>query len=407
MFVGAGGTGKSTVAAAAALGLAGSGRRVLLASIDQSHSLTDVLAVPASRTGEAAAVRRLRSGVDLVEIDTLGVLESRYRSMAGLLSLAGRHDHGTGLSALDPEELTGVPGAQDLVGLQEVLGFATRGDWDYVLVDCPGIADWLRIAAVPSMVSDYLERVWPRHRRVSAGIGRDPRLTVLVALLERIDAGAAEVREMLADSENTSATVVATAESVVLHRTRELLAATSLLGVCVDEVIVNKVVPQLGSAPSSVLGTHPAVFWLEAQRSAQQQLLAEFVADVAPVRVRTVGTCAREPVGWVSLEEIANDVIDPERSTGTSAHPSADPVVGLESGSGLESVYVMAVHLPLVDAGTVSVGRVEDDVIVSAGGVRRRFRLASVLRRCNVVSAEFDDDTLFIRFVPDPSVWPQ
>jgi arsenite-transporting ATPase len=62
--------------------------------------------------------------------------------------------------------------------------------------------------------------------------------------------------------------------------------------------------------------------------------------------------------------------------------------------------------LPVVDSTTLGLGRVEDDLIVSADGRRRRVTLASVLRRCIADSAELDGPFLVVRFRPDPDVWP-
>lgn len=66
----------------------------------------------------------------------------------------------------------------------------------------------------------------------------------------------------------------------------------------------------------------------------------------------------------------------------------------------------MRMYLPFVDPSSLSLGRVEDDVLVGADGVRRRVRLASVLRRCVVNGAELDGSYLIIRFSPDPRCSP-
>jgi arsenite-transporting ATPase len=405
LFVGKGGTGKTTMAAATAVAAARDGRRVLLASLDRAHSLTHVLDVAPSPLGEPVAVRSIGENLDIVEIDSLGVLESRYRSLAALASAAGAHRHDSGLAMLDPEELTAVPGAEDLAGLDTIRDLADSGRWDEIVVDCPPTADWLAMATVPSLVGDYLERIWPRHSRVTVGVSGDPRLAMVVSLLERMDSGASEVADLLTDA-RTTATVVTTASAVVLAETRELLAANAVLGITTSCVVVNMLVPRLGSAPTTVLGTHPSVFWFEAMRSDQEQQLDRFVRELVGVRVVRVRSAFHEPVGLAALDAIADDLVDESNATGTDPFPAVEPKVRHESGAGVDSVYVMAVELPLVDPDTVSVGRVEDDVIVSAGRVRRRFRLASVLRRCDVVGAEFDDTTLTVRFVPDPSVWP-
>ncbi|CPZ95109.1 Putative arsenite-transporting ATPase [Mycobacteroides abscessus] len=47
-----------------------------------------------------------------------------------------------------------------------------------------------------------------------------------------------------------------------------------------------------------------------------------------------------------------------------------------------------------------------DDLVIGANGMRRRVRLASVLRRCVVVDARLVGGELTIRFRADPEVWP-
>jgi arsenite-transporting ATPase len=45
-------------------------------------------------------------------------------------------------------------------------------------------------------------------------------------------------------------------------------------------------------------------------------------------------------------------------------------------------------------------------LIIGAAGMRRRVRLASVLRRCIVVDAALRGTELTVRFQPNPEVWP-
>jgi arsenite-transporting ATPase len=66
----------------------------------------------------------------------------------------------------------------------------------------------------------------------------------------------------------------------------------------------------------------------------------------------------------------------------------------------------MRLELPPLDAGKLSLGRAGDDLIISVGGLRRRVRLAPVLRRCIVIGAALRDSELTVRFRPDPEVWP-
>jgi arsenite-transporting ATPase len=62
--------------------------------------------------------------------------------------------------------------------------------------------------------------------------------------------------------------------------------------------------------------------------------------------------------------------------------------------------------MPPLDAHTLNLGRAGDDLIVSVGSLRRRVRLAPVLRRCIVTGAALRGSELTVRFRPDPEVWP-
>ena len=57
-----------------------------------------------------------------------------------------------------------------------------------MVVDCASTADALRMLTLPATFGLYLERAWPRHRRLSAAAG-DARSAAVIGLVERIGAG--------------------------------------------------------------------------------------------------------------------------------------------------------------------------------------------------------------------------
>src|SRR5574342_516016 len=57
---------------------------------------------------------------------------------------------------------------QEVLGLHEVGEMAASGEWDHVVVDCASTADAMRMLTLPSAFGLYLERAWPRHRRLSS-----------------------------------------------------------------------------------------------------------------------------------------------------------------------------------------------------------------------------------------------
>ena len=125
--------------------------RVLAVSTDQAHSLGDVLGIPVEPTGSTDPVRVFteeRGGdtggghLDALALDTLALLEPAWRAAAPVLAA---QFPASDLKGLAPEELSALPGIQEVLGLQTVAQLADSGRWDYVVVDCASTADALRM----------------------------------------------------------------------------------------------------------------------------------------------------------------------------------------------------------------------------------------------------------------------
>lgn len=364
-----------------------------------------MLALDRTAATTGTGIVAVAQGLEVLELDTLTLLEDRLVALSALIPSGAEHEHGSALSLPDPQELTGLPGAEELLGLAEVARLAHGGDWDAVLVDCPPTGDLLRLLTVPDMVHDYLERIWPRYLRATVpGAQRSQAIAAL--LVDRLSDFTLPVRAMLADRQNTCARMVLTADAVGVAQARRIAAAMSVLGVRVDGAIVNKVLPQ--NDPGSDAGTdHPALRWYAERAERERAQLDSLAAALGGLPVRTADENAVEPVGFDSLAALADALYPAGVDPLTAADDDSTAArVELESGSGVESVYALRLRMPLVDPSTLTLGRVEDDLVVGAAGVRRRVRLASVLRRCITVGAQFEDGDLVVRFRPDPQVWP-
>jgi arsenite/tail-anchored protein-transporting ATPase len=408
LFVGKGGVGKSTLATATAVRDARMGMRVLIVSTDQAHSIGDVLGTPITPTGRREPTRvfaELDGGqdagggfLDALALDTLALLETQWRDIAGLL--ADKFPE-SDLGNVAPEELSALPGIQEVLGLHEVGELAASGEWDHVVVDCASTADALRMLTLPATFALYLERAWPRHRRLSGA--DDARSTAVVGLVERIGASTERLSVLLTDGSVLSAHLVMTAERVVSAEAARTLGSLALMGVRVDEVIVNQILVQDDSFEYRNLPEHPAFDWYAERISEQRAVLDELDTLIGDVQLVLVPHLAGEPIGAKALGEL----LDAARKRDGSPPPGPlRPVVDRESGTGLEAVYRMRLELPHVDSSALSLGRVDDDLIIGAGGMRRRVRLASVLRRCIVVDAQLRGSELTVRFRPNPEVWP-
>jgi arsenite/tail-anchored protein-transporting ATPase len=379
---------------------------VLVVSTDQAHSLGDVFGTPVPPTGLREFTRVLEDDadagggfLDALALDTLALLEARWREVAA--TVAGRF-RDSELGDVAPEELCALPGVQEVLGLHEVGQLAASGRWDHIVVDCASTADALRMLTLPATFGLYVERAWPRHRRLATAAD-DAGTGAVVGLLERISAGMEELNALLTDGDRVGAHLVLTAERVVAAEATRTLGSLSLMGVRVDELIVNQILIQDDSYEYRNLPAHPAFDWYAERISEQQAVLDELAATIGDVELVLAPHLATEPVGAKALTELLQIV---RRRDGSPPPGPLRPIVDRESGSGLESVYRLRLQLPQVDSGALTLGRVDDDLIIGAAGMRRRVRLASVLRRCIVTDAQLRGSELTVRFRPDPEVWP-
>ena len=383
---------------------------MLVVSTDQAHSLGDVLGVSVPPSGRGEPVRvftNLDTGqtepnggfLDALALDTLALLEDRWHEVVETLD---RRFPESELSTIAPEELSALPGIQEVLGLYKVGELAAGGRWDRIVVDCASTADALRMLTLPATFALYVERAWPRHRRLNVGAD-DARSAAVVELLERISTVVDRLSALLTDGELVSAHLVLTPERVVAAEAVRTLGSLALMGVTVEELIVNQVLQEDESYEYRNLPEHPAFFWYAERISGQRAVLAELETAIGDVALVLTPHLPGEPIGPKALAGLLDSA---RLRLGTSPPGPLRPIVELESGSGLESVYRLRLALPQLDPAALTLGRVDDDLIVSAGGLRRRVRLASVLRRCIVLDAHLRGGELTIRFRPDPEVWP-
>ncbi len=389
LFTGKGGVGKTTTASATALRLADRGLKTLLLSTDVAHSLEDALAVPLS--GEPAEVA---PSLWAVQIDPQSRFEAAWRDVQTfLVDMLAR----SGVDPITADELTVLPGVEEVLALLAVRELAAAGDWDALVVDCAPTAETLRLLALPEALGWYLQKVFPAHRRIARGIrpiasllGRGeviPPDNIFEALL-RLNDDLAAVRQLLGDPTITSVRLVLTPESVVAAEARRTFTALALYGYGVDLIVANRVFPAGDDE------------WRAGWARAQQTQLAAIRESFAGLPVRELTYRAAEPVGAPALRDVADDLYG-------DADPAArGPARELLRVDADGADFVLVMHLPLAVRSGVDAARAGDDLIVTVGGHRRVLTLPSVLRRCTVVAGDFDGTELSVRFRPDPDMWP-
>ncbi|WP_062647500.1 ArsA family ATPase [Streptomyces maremycinicus] len=385
LITGPGGSGRTTVAAATAQRAAAEGTRTLVLSADRSDTLGAALGVPtgASPVPVAPRLTAWRPDATAGFRDDLAGFQDRASTVLDLL----------GASRLDPEEVTPLPGAEELTLLRALrdAALADGGDLhELLVVDLPPVSQALALLALPEELRRYLRRLLPPERQAARALrpvlGRLAGVPMpaewLYETTARWDMELAAVEAVLADP-GTAVRLVAEPGPAGADAVRDVRLGLALRALPVESLVANRVLPETAGddGPLGRLVTQ------------QRKALGEWGEEARPVT-----HLGHDPRGADDLAALAVPAVNPATS------PVEWPVADRLAQDG-----VLVWHLPLPGAirDELDLVRRGDELVVTAGPFRRIVALPSVLRRCTVDGAALRDGELCVRFAPDPGLWPR
>jgi arsenite/tail-anchored protein-transporting ATPase len=381
LFTGKGGVGKTTVAAASAVRAARSGHRTLVMSTDPAHSLADVFDAP---LGSDPTV--LESNLWGQQIDAQARLEEGWREIQDyVLSLL---DWG-GVDAVAAEELSVIPGLDEIFSLTDVKRAAESGDYDLLVVDCAPTAETLRLLSLPDAMNWYIERIFPVERRVMKVVrpvlSRVTTMPIaddrIFAAISRLHQSLESVRKLLVDKGLSSVRLVVNAERMVIAEARRTYTYLNLFGYPVDAVICNRLIPETVTDP-----------YFEQWKRIQAEHLSEIHQSFDPIPVLTVPLYEQEMVGIELLDRLGRELYAEQDPT-ERLHDDEPMKIG-KHGNG----YLLSLRLPFAGKSDLDLMRKGDDLYVKVGPYKRTFMLPSTLARLVIDGATFEGDRLMITF---------
>jgi arsenite/tail-anchored protein-transporting ATPase len=381
LFTGKGGVGKTSVAAATALRCADSGLRTLVLSTDGAHSLGDAFDRPLD-----GRTRPVVDGLWAQQLDPTERLEDGWGDIQGYLQqLFGW----AGVDSIEAEELSVLPGLEELLALSDIKDHADSGCWDVVVVDCAPTAETIRLLSLPEVLSWYMNRVFPVAGRLTAAVR--PLLTRITTLpvagddvfdaTRRLHERLTAARELLTDPNRSSVRLVVNAEKMVIAEARRTATYLSLFGYRVDAVVANRLLPEDVADP-----------WFKAWKETQAVHLTAIEEGFAPLPVLRATLAADELSGIERLRAFAETLYDDLDPTGILHR--GEPLRVERRGDEL----VLCLGLPFVDRDEMEVGRRDGELLVRVGPHRRAIMLPDSLRRRQVAGATMAGSWLEVRF---------
>jgi arsenite-transporting ATPase len=381
LFTGKGGVGKTTIAAATALRVAATGRKTLIMSTDPAHSVADALGEDVGPDASEVA-----PGLWAEQIDPQRRLEDNWRDIQqhamAVLNWAG-------LEEIEAEELSVVPGLDELFSLADVKQRHDEGPYDVVVVDCAPTGETMRLLSLPDILQWYMERIFPVERRVVGALRPVAQRVTSFPLpdegvyraVKRFYDKLDGVRHVLTDPRTTSIRLVVNAESMVIAEARRMFTYFNLFGYRVDAVIANRLLPEAVTDP-----------YFDQWKQLQSRHLASIQESFDPVPVLRANLRDREPIGADLLRDLGDEV-----------YAGSDPFRVLHEEQPMsitrrDDSYVLSLKLSLARREELEVSTRGDELYVKVGPYRRTIMLPKVLASRGIVSARLREEQLEIEF---------
>src|SRR4249920_645759 len=385
LFTGKGGVGKTTVAAATAVRAAAAGQRTLVMSTDPAHSLADSFEIAMGNEPSLISPNLWAQQIDAQER-----LEDNWREiqdyMVQLMNWAGTE-------TIQAEELTVIPGLDEIFALIDVKTHVEGGAYDCLIVDCAPTAETLRLLSLPDIMNWYIERIFPVQRRVVRVVrplvSRTTNLPIagdkVFAAVERLHHNLDAVRKILSDEQMSSVRLVVNPEKMVIAEARRTYTYLGLFGYRVDAVVVNRIIPEEVVDP-----------YFGKWKDVQAEHLATVHESFEPVPILTARLFDREMVGIPLLVEMGDEVYGELEATDILYQD--DPISVRKRGTG----YVMSMRLPFVSRDEMDIHRRGEELFIRVGSYKRNLILPQTLKRMVVREANFAGDHLEILFGRSP-----
>ena len=379
IYTGKGGVGKTSIAAATALFLANSEKKVMLISTDQAHSLGDIFNKKINNE-----TSQISQNLDVVEIDTTEESKKIWKNLHDYLKqiISAKANDG-----IEIEETLLFPGLDEVFSLLKILDIYEEAKYDVIVVDCAPTGQSLSLLTYAEKLNILIDSILPMVQSINSIFGsfiskktsvpkpRDIVFEELKNLAKRLE----KLYDIFHKRDSASIRIVTTPEQIVLEEARRNYTWLQLYDFNVDAIYINKLYPS-----KAMEGYFKD--WEDIQKQ-NIQLAEESFPEQKLFKLEMQNN---EINGKESLEKIAKILyqnINPiEIFCQTEAFKMDD----------INGTRILSIKLPFLKAENISVKKEKDDIIISLLNERRRFHLPDKLRTRKITSYSYMNNELKI-----------
>ncbi|ATV36689.1 ArsA family ATPase [Fusobacterium pseudoperiodonticum] len=379
IYTGKGGVGKTSIAAATALFLANSEKKVMLISTDQAHSLGDIFNKKINNE-----TSQISQNLDVIEIDTTEESKKIWKNLHDYLKqiISAKANDG-----IEIEETLLFPGLDEVFSLLKILDIYEEAKYDVIVVDCAPTGQSLSLLTYSEKLNVLIDSILPMVQSINSIFGSfiskktsvpKPR-DIVFEEVKNIAKRLKKLYDIFHKRDTTSIRIVTTPEQIVLEEARRNYTCLQLYDFNVDAIYINKLYPE-----KAMEGYFKD--WEDIQKH-NIQLAEESFSEQKLFKLEMQNN---EINGKESLEKIAKILyqnINPiEIFCQTEAFKMDD----------INGTRILSIKLPFLKAENISVKKEKDDIIISLLNERRRFHLPDKLRTRKITSYSYENSELKI-----------
>lgn len=381
LYTGKGGVGKTSIAAATACKIAGEGRKVLIMSTDQAHSLSDSFDIKLSNEPV-----KIADNLYGMEIDTVIENEKTWGSLKGyiekLMFLKSKE-------TIESEELLVFPGFEELLSLIKIKEIYDEGKYEVLIVDCAPTGETMSLLKFPDLFKWWMEKIFPIKRKGAKIAKPIVEATIKIPIpteetfddIENLYSKLNELHSLMQNKEVVSIRIVTTPEKIVVKEAKRSFSYLHLFDYNVDGIIVNKIFPEV-----SLKG------YFEGWKKIQGESIEDIISSFKDIPVFKLELMEDELRRYEMLKKVSNEIygeVKPENVL------FKDKIFTVKKE---KNYHKLSIKMPFVNKSELKLSQSGDEITIGVKNEKRSLILPTKLQSKEIIKAKYDDGNLNIYF---------
>lgn len=381
LYTGKGGVGKTSIASATACKIAEEGKKVLIMSTDQAHSLGDSFDVKLSNEPI-----KVSENLYAMEIDSIIENERVWGNIKGYIEklMMLKSD-----KTIEVEELLVFPGFEELLSLIKIKEVYDEGVYDVLIVDCAPTGETMSLLKFPDLFKWWMEKFFPIKRKAAKFVKPVVEATVKIPLpddkvfddIDKLYQKIDELHKLMLNKDVVSIRIVTTPEKIVVKEAKRSFSYLHLFDYNVDGIFINRIFSK-----ESLEG------YFEKWANIQKNTIKDIEESFKGIPIFKLELMNHELRKYTHLKEAGDKLygdFDPSNVL------FKEKIFDVKSEDGN---YILEIKMPFIDKNEIKLSQNEDEIIITINNERRVFVLPTKLQSKEISTARYDDGKLNIYF---------